>query len=250
MVKQKQKRIKFEEELGQPILQTKTTSPLPKVLNINRQETQPFNAYTTYQAPSQELEYQHQEQKSIKETAPLLSRIQTQLDSQVLRRSSPPVIVFRRDKPKKVLPKKPVKPYLCTHPGCTWAFARHSDLTRHSKSHAEPQYKCPYWKNDPTCHKKNGAFNRLDVLKRHLRLIHYVKDKQPISDLNPGQDPGWCRACQRMFPNSKAFIEHCYDCAKNTVPTEWIDIKRESSRIPNQTTFRVKLDQINNTENT
>ena len=71
MVKQKQKRIKFEEELGQPILQTKTTSPLPNVLNINRQETQPFNAYTTYQAPSQELEYQHQEQKSIKETAPL-----------------------------------------------------------------------------------------------------------------------------------------------------------------------------------
>ena len=121
MVKQKQKRIKFEEELGQPILQTKTTSPLPNVLNINRQETQPFNAYTTYQAPSQELEYRHQEQKSIEETAPLLSRIQTQLDSQVLRRSSPPVIVFRRDKPKRYYQRNPLNHIYARILG-TWAL--------------------------------------------------------------------------------------------------------------------------------
>lgn len=67
----------------------------------------------------------------------------------------------------------------------------------------------------------------MDVLKRHLRLIHYVKDKQPIGELNPGDDPGWCRSCQRMFENSKLFLEHCNNCAKNTTPTEWIEIKKK-----------------------
>ncbi|CAK9436463.1 uncharacterized protein LODBEIA_P10210 [Lodderomyces beijingensis] len=135
------------------------------------------------------------------------------------------------------------KPFTCTHVNCDWSFARQSDLTRHAKAHTAPQYHCPYWKNDPTCHKNYGAFNRLDVLKRHLKLVHYVKDKQPpvggggnsegANDMSaetergvsPG-DPGWCRACQRMFPNSKAFIEHCHDCARNTQPAEWIENKR------------------------
>ena len=250
MAKQEQKVIKLKGEPNQQTLPSGSTLPIPNMSEGKPSETQSSSTYIPYQLHSQELQYQHQEQKPIEETIPLQSKILSQLESQVLTRSSPPVIVFRRDKPKKILPKKPVKPYVCTHPGCTWAFARHSDLTRHSKSHAEPQYKCPYWKNDPTCHKKNGAFNRLDVLKRHLRLIHYVKDKQPIAALNPGEDPGWCRSCQRMFPNSKAFVEHCHDCAQNTVPTEWIDIKREKTGIPNQTTFRVKLDQINKTKST
>ena len=184
------------------------------------------------------------------------------------------------------------KPYACTFPKCEWSFARQSDLTRHAKSHAAPQYHCPYWKNDPTCHKNYGAFNRLDVLKRHLRLVHYVKDKQPIinnssdnSNVDEGlltstagqnggihsssnssggriggvgagiaggragvDDPGWCRACQRMFPNSKAFVEHCQDCAQNTQPAEWIENKRTYANTVedgslHQNTFRVIIDQ-------
>lgn len=112
------------------------------------------------------------------------------------------------------------RPYSCSFPGCDWAFARQSDLRRHAKSHSEPSYHCPYWRNDPTCHRNGGAFNRLDVLKRHLKLVHYVQDKHQIVD-GSKEDPGWCRACQRMFPNSKIFIDHCLECAQQLTPAEW-----------------------------
>lgn len=110
------------------------------------------------------------------------------------------------------------KPYVCSFEGCEWSFARQSDLRRHTKSHKEPTFHCPYWRTDPTCHRNGGSFSRLDVLKRHLRLVHYVKDKQQIF---PGSDPGWCRACQKMFQSSKHFIDHCVDCANQISPAEW-----------------------------
>ncbi|RLV90921.1 hypothetical protein JA1_004204 [Spathaspora sp. JA1] len=130
------------------------------------------------------------------------------------------------------------RPHGCTFEGCTWTFERKSDLKRHAKSHAAPIYQCPYYRNDPTCHRNGGAFNRLDVLKRHLRLVHYVKDKHQIVPATPvsmgasttggtiilpdkKEDPGWCRACQKMFPNSKTFIDHCWDCAQQITPAEW-----------------------------
>lgn len=34
-------------------------------------------------------------------------------------------------------------------------------------------------------------------------------------------DPGWCRACQRMFPNLRIFVDHCVDCAQSLTPAEW-----------------------------
>ncbi|KAI5969317.1 hypothetical protein CANMA_001637 [Candida margitis] len=152
-----------------------------------------------------------------------------------------------------LLPKDRQKPFKCTFESCKWTFARQSDLTRHFKSHMAPQYHCPYWKNDPTCHKNGGAFNRLDVLKRHLKLVHFVRDKRlPIGEGNgvsgngegggasgvnatsslikSVDEPGWCRSCQRMFPNAKAFIDHCYECASQTQPTEWRSQKGSSGR--------------------
>ncbi|KAK6460583.1 hypothetical protein DFJ63DRAFT_315249 [Scheffersomyces coipomensis] len=111
------------------------------------------------------------------------------------------------------------RPYACEFEGCTWSFSRRSDLRRHSKSHSEPMFHCPYYELDQTCHRNGGSFNRLDVLKRHLKLVHYIKDVRkddnqlPFSN-NIKEDPGWCKGCQRMFPNSKAFIEHCIGCSK------------------------------------
>lgn len=115
------------------------------------------------------------------------------------------------------------KPYVCSSNGCTWSFARQSDLRRHSKSHREPMFHCPYWQTDPTCHRNGGSFTRLDVLKRHLKLVHYVKDKQQMF---AGADPGWCRACQKMFQSSKHFIDHCVDCANQISPAEWRTAKK------------------------
>jgi hypothetical protein len=105
------------------------------------------------------------------------------------------------------------RPYPCQYEGCHWSFARLSDQRRHLRSHQKPTFHCPYWNSDPTCHRNGGAFNRLDVLKRHLRLVHFVQFKQ--------SDSGWCRVCQKMFPTPKHFVEHCDKCAQAARPTEW-----------------------------
>lgn len=126
--------------------------------------------------------------------------------------------------PKLKLPINPDKPYVCSHESCTWAFARQSDLRRHAKSHKTPTFHCPYWKGDPTCHRNGGSFNRLDVLKRHLRLVHFVKDKQPSNGIN---DPGWCRSCQKLFASSKDFIDHCVDCSTRVLPAEWKPLEQK-----------------------
>lgn len=117
------------------------------------------------------------------------------------------------------------RPYKCTFANCKWAFVRESDLRRHLKSHEAPSFHCPYWRHETNCHRNGGAFSRLDVLKRHLRLIHYIQDKQQSKSLAksnpPGKDdPGWCKACQKVFANSKAFLEHVNDCSEQVAVSE------------------------------
>lgn len=124
------------------------------------------------------------------------------------------------------------KPFACSYQDCEWSFARQSDLRRHEKSHNEPMFHCPYWSSDPTCHRNGGSFNRLDVLKRHLRLVHFVKDKE---HMYPGSDPGWCRSCQKMFQSSKHFVEHCVECANLIAVADWrVDknVKKENPDAP------------------
>lgn len=112
------------------------------------------------------------------------------------------------------LAKDQDRPYKCTHPKCAWAFVRESDYRRHIKCHEAPSYQCPYWKIDPSCHRKGGAFTRLDVLKRHLKIIHYVRATKDDKKLNGKEDPGWCIACQTTFNNSKQFLQHTNDCSE------------------------------------
>lgn len=125
---------------------------------------------------------------------------------------------FKINKPKgppssKNNPSDPPRKHPCPFEGCLWAFQRLLDLTRHIRSHEKPKFHCPYWKSDPSCHRNGGLFNRLDVLKRHLKLVHYVHDRFTLSDEFPGEETGWCRSCQRMFQNTKVFIDHCEECA-------------------------------------
>lgn len=137
------------------------------------------------------------------------------------------------------------RPYTCEFPDCQWSFARQSDLRRHAKLHSAPMFHCPYWRNDPTCHRNGGAFNRLDVLKRHLRLVHYVQDKHQggagSRSTSGKDDAGWCRACQRMFPLSKAFVDHCMACAQLILPAEW---KSLSSRYPYEQVGMMQYQQL------
>ncbi|KAK9239199.1 hypothetical protein V1525DRAFT_398816 [Lipomyces kononenkoae] len=116
------------------------------------------------------------------------------------------------------------RPYKCPHAGCKWTFARHSDQRRHLRSHYSPNFHCPYWRTDPTCHRNGGAFNRLDVLKRHLRLVHFVQLKDT--------DAGWCRLCQKMFASPRVFVEHCEKCADSVQPTEWKKSASEGEPMP------------------
>ncbi|KAK9466271.1 hypothetical protein V1512DRAFT_264254 [Lipomyces arxii] len=118
------------------------------------------------------------------------------------------------------------RPYKCPHNGCKWTFARHSDQRRHLRSHYSPNFHCPYWRTDPTCHRNGGAFNRLDVLKRHLRLVHFVQLKDT--------DAGWCRLCQKMFASPRVFVEHCEKCAESVQPTEWKKSTGEGDSMPSE----------------
>lgn len=118
------------------------------------------------------------------------------------------------------------KQHVCRHEGCTWAFFRPSDLKRHAKSHTKPMFHCPYWNVYRSCHRNGGSFSRLDVLKRHLRLVHYVRNKQ----LSNG-DHGWCRACQKLFLSSKSFVDHCLECAASLAKGENdFDVKENERR--------------------
>ncbi|KAG7889497.1 hypothetical protein KL936_003071 [Ogataea polymorpha] len=120
-------------------------------------------------------------------------------------------------------PENETKPYKCSQ--CDWAFIRHSDLRRHTRSHGNPEYHCPYWHPEyATCpHRNQGSFNRLDVLKRHLRLVHFDPEikEQGRDGLVRRQDAGTCLSCGKYFASSKAFIEHVDDCALNTPMEQW-----------------------------
>lgn len=104
--------------------------------------------------PQPETQTTQDQQEASSQVQPQQQQLLLQQHIQLTRPPASSVIIFKQENQRGSLKKKSGKPFICKHPGCTWAFARHSDLTRHAKSHAPPQYQCPYWKNDPTCHKK------------------------------------------------------------------------------------------------
>ncbi|TID31376.1 hypothetical protein CANINC_000005 [Pichia inconspicua] len=121
------------------------------------------------------------------------------------------------------------KRFRCAH--CTWSFTRQSDLRRHLKSHNKPQYHCPFFNfKYYTCsHRTDGSFNRLDVLKRHLKLVHFIPDKakkgEKSETIEKSQkrkfDSGMCLSCSIHFDDIKTFILHVPECAEKTPMKLW-----------------------------
>lgn len=115
------------------------------------------------------------------------------------------------------------KEFKCTH--CQWIFNRHSDLTRHLKSHNAPEYHCPFWHPEfETCpHKNKGSFSRLDILKRHLKLVHFhlFKNSNDQDQKIKRRNGGECLSCGRIFSSMKDFIDHVGECALTTPMKRW-----------------------------
>lgn len=99
------------------------------------------------------------------------------------------------------------RPYKCTRADCNWAFVRLSDFRRHVRIHEKPLFQCPFRNVDPCCFRKGGTFNRLDVLKRHMKLVHLDR----FQTLEGEQ--GRCRICGSHFKYLKHFFDHAENCA-------------------------------------
>lgn len=183
---------------GQPAAQS-TTAPQQSVQGLSQ-----YSIQQQQQQQQQHHQHQHQHQPQPQQTTQHTEKTNT-----------------RPSQPDK--DPDETKPFKCSH--CSWAFARHSDLRRHLRSHAVPEYRCPYWTPDYlTCPRSNrGLFARLDVLKRHLRLVHYDVDVAENGDHDSSGfgESGRCLACDRFFPDSKHFIDHVEECAKTTPVKNW-----------------------------
>lgn len=97
--------------------------------------------------------------------------------------------------------------FRCPRTDCEWSFVRLSDYKRHLRTHGERLLHCPFRKVDASCFRKGGTFNRLDVLKRHLKLVHFSRFQ------TSNGEAGWCRVCGRHFGDIKQFLSHAEECA-------------------------------------
>jgi len=110
--------------------------------------------------------------------------------------------------PSMIPRKNETKVHKCTYPGCSWSFVRSSDHKRYLRSHGKPSLRCPFAQVELGCSKKSSSFYRLDVLKRHLRLVHMIRPA------DGDRDGGECRVCGENFLSSREFIDHCEQCAR------------------------------------
>lgn len=105
-------------------------------------------------------------------------------------------------------PSKEKVQYMCDLRNCGWTFKRKSDFLRHLKIHENPQFTCPYFFYDSVVpHKGGSVFKRKDVLKRHLRSIHFIPNRSKGTI-------GQCKICLEFFETEREFQGHCEDCAK------------------------------------
>lgn len=122
------------------------------------------------------------------------------------------------------------RPEKCPIQNCeyhTKGFARKYDKNRHTLTHYKGTMVCGFCPGSGSAAEK--SFNRADVFKRHLTLVHGVEQTPPNSrKKSPSQSrkggsaaqntsAGTCSTCSVTFANAQEFYEHLDDCVLRVV---------------------------------
>ncbi|XP_059621890.1 zinc finger protein 236-like [Phlebotomus argentipes] len=91
-----------------------------------------------------------------------------------------------------------VKPFKCTHPGCTFSFVSSGDLYKHNRRHRQDVEPIP---KPHVCSVCSRAFDRSYDLKRHMAR-HQLAD--------PAFKGLECDICHRKFSRRDEFKSHTY----------------------------------------
>ena len=125
------------------------------------------------------------------------------------------------------------RPEKCPIPTCEYhikGFARKYDKQRHTLAHYKGIMVCGFCPGSGSPMEK--SFNRADVFKRHLTVVHGVKQLSPQSRkkspsfgttkkaTNSPSDIGKCSVCLHVFKSALEFYEHLDDCVLSVVQQE------------------------------
>ena len=128
------------------------------------------------------------------------------------------------------------RPEKCPVATCEYhikGFARVYDKQRHTLSHFKGTMVCGFCPGSGSSAEK--SFNRTDVFKRHLNLVHGVEQSPPNSRKkssslgmskkatnfsNKIAENAKCSTCSHIFKNAQKFYEHLDDCVLSVVQQE------------------------------
>jgi hypothetical protein len=127
------------------------------------------------------------------------------------------------------------RPEKCPIQTCDWhvkGFARKYDKNRHTLTHYKGTMVCGFCPGSGSAAEK--SFNRADLFKRHLTVVHAVEQTAPNSrkkaspNTNSGKKlagyppdaTGKCSTCSATFANAQDFYEHLDDCVLCIVQQE------------------------------
>ena len=134
------------------------------------------------------------------------------------------------------------RPEKCPIPTCEYhrkGFSRKYDKNRHTLTHYKGTMICDFCPGSGSSSEK--CFNRADVFKRHLTIVHGVEQNPPNSRKRTSRGSsstvagsgsgvnGRCSICARTYPTAQDFYEHLEECVLNQVqnidPSEAINEK-------------------------
>jgi len=128
------------------------------------------------------------------------------------------------------------RPEKCPIQSCDYhikGFARKYDKNRHILTHCKRTMVCGFCLGSGSAAEK--SFNRADVFKRHLKMVHGIEKMPPRKKAPGAVAPGKkltdypphatskCSTCSQAFSNARGFYEHLDDCVLRVVQQERLD---------------------------